>query len=204
MARLPAVLVPGGIPATPRPDAARCTRAVSSATRFAHAFALVRQRTRRACAIGDGGGNRSARGEPALRQVLDPRRRRRLADLHLNGWKIAELSVLARIPHLEFRAAHARLRLAPTLREATIRSGAPAAGGGARSRARCDRRDPRGALRHAARAARRLMCCARRRAGPPAVTAPVRNVSQPQVPLADAATNRHVTRKHAATGGRLR
>ena len=107
---VPAVLVPRrhSVATWPPRRPARSTRAASSATRSCMPTARssttricsspVRHRRRR-------GRDRPARRELALEQVREPgARRRRAAVLHLNGYKIANPTVLARIPHEELRA----------------------------------------------------------------------------------------------------
>ena len=71
--------------------------------------------------------------------------------LHLNGYKIANPTVLARIPRDELRALMEGYGYAPRLRRGRRPGGdAPADGGGARRGRRRDRRDPgRGARRRA-------------------------------------------------------
>ena len=91
--------------------------------------------------------------------------------LHLNGYKIADPTVLARIPRRRARCSSSRLRLGrrSSSRATTPADDARADGRRARRGARRDRDDPerraRGAERRRARAGR-CSSCAHQRAGP--------------------------------------
>ena len=107
----------------------------------------VRRRRRR-------GRDRPAGDELALEQVPQPARRDGavLPILHLNGYKIANPTVLARIPDDGAARAARRLRLRAALRRRRrARADAPAMAGRARRGARRDRRDPAGRARRGPR-----------------------------------------------------
>ena len=105
---------------------ARSTRAASSATRSSHAYGAAFDNPDLivACVVGDG---EAETGPLAAswhsNKFLNPAHDGAvLPILHLNGYKIANPTVLARIPHEELRSAAARLRL----RAATRRGRRPA------------------------------------------------------------------------------
>ena len=94
-----------------------------------------------ACVVGDGEAETGplATGWHANKFLNPARDGAVLPILHLNGYKIANPTVLARIPHDELDALFARLRLHAVLRRrATTRDDAPADGGHARYRCQRD------------------------------------------------------------------
>ena len=110
---------------------AASTKAASSGYSLSHAFGAVFDNPDliAACVIGDGEAETGPlatawHSNKFLNPVTDGAV---LPILHLNGYKIANPTVLARIPREELRAAAARLRLGAVLRR------------GRRSRGRCTR-----------------------------------------------------------------
>ena len=148
---LPPVLVSrAGFPATPRPNArARSTRAASWATRSAIRSARYSTTPSLivACVVGDG---EAETGPLATawhsNKFLDPATDGAvLPILHLNGYKISNPTVLARIDARGAGAAAPRLRLDALLRRGP-RAGADARGHGrdARQGGGADQEDPGG------------------------------------------------------------
>ena len=126
-----------------------------------------------ACVIGDGEAETGplATSWHSNKFVNPARDGAVLPILHLNGYKIAGPTVLARIPREELRAAHGGLRVRAALRRSHTRSpgDAPRDGGDPRSH---DRADPRAAVARAfggqsrAAALADARALAARRAGP--------------------------------------
>ena len=161
---LPPVLLPRRHPQPRRAGDARVrsTRAASSATRSCTRYgaAFDNPDLLVCCVVGDG---EAETGPLAAswhsNKFLNPARDGAvLPILHLNGYKIANPTVLARIPRRELRALLEGYGYAPRFVDGRRPGGdAPADGGDARRGGRGDRRDPsapRARMRRRARSAR--------------------------------------------------
>ena len=142
-----------GSRATPRPTPpGRSTRAASSATALAHAYgaAFDNPDLLVACVVGDGEAETGAAGHRAGTPTSSstPSATVRCCPiLHLNGYKIANPTVLARIPDDELSGLFTGYGYRPLHRERRFRRRGPHArasahGRGARRLPRRDRRDP--------------------------------------------------------------
>ena len=137
-----------GYRATSRPRRpARSTRAASSATRSLHAYGAVFDNPDLLAAASSATARpRRVRSRPAGTRTSSSTRSRDgavLPMLHLNGYKIANPTVLARIPDDELRRAARGLRLCAAVRRGRRPGGdAPADGGDARRGRRGDHGDP--------------------------------------------------------------